>query len=107
LKPAAENDGLLRAIKIHSMISFGMEIKPSAHRQKVLQHVKIPAENDRDASPAKFNTFLDSFLSNSLFGVSATTRYLVHESGMIRTQKRKIDQKMAEVTWDALYHTTP
>jgi hypothetical protein len=35
-------DGFLRVIKIHSMPSFGWEVKPEAPGYKILRHVKDP-----------------------------------------------------------------
>jgi hypothetical protein len=50
--------------------------------------LKIPAEYDRDTSPAKLTDISRKVLPASLLGVSADIcqRALAHESGMIRTQ---------------------
>jgi hypothetical protein len=40
----AEDDGLVRAIKIRSMPSFGEEVKTSAPFRNSLRHVKEPFE---------------------------------------------------------------
>jgi hypothetical protein len=40
-------DGILRAIKIRSTLSFGGEVKPSAPGRKILQHVKELYEYER------------------------------------------------------------
>jgi hypothetical protein len=39
---SVEIDRFLRAIKIHSMHSFGGEVKPSSPCQQIFQHVKNP-----------------------------------------------------------------
>jgi hypothetical protein len=50
----AKNDGFLRVINIHGMISFREEVKPSAPCHKIYDMLKIPAEYDGDTSLAKF-----------------------------------------------------
>jgi hypothetical protein len=35
-----QDDGLLRVIKISSILSFGWEVKPEAPCRRILQHVK-------------------------------------------------------------------
>jgi hypothetical protein len=42
LSNPADNNGFLKVITIHSMTSFGGEVKPSAKCRKILQHVKEP-----------------------------------------------------------------
>jgi hypothetical protein len=70
----AEDNGLFRAIKIHSTTSFGGEIKSSAPCRKILRHViKISAEYDRDTTSAKYKN-ISRQLPASLVGVSAATR---------------------------------
>jgi hypothetical protein len=46
----AEDDGFLRAIKIHSTTSFGGEVKPQAPCRKILRHNKETYEYERDTS---------------------------------------------------------
>jgi len=72
--------------------------------------LKIPAEYERDTSPAKLTAFLAKFLPASLLGVSAgiCQRALVDESGMIRTQMGTHNRsEIGRSAWDALYDTTP
>jgi hypothetical protein len=38
----AMDDGFLRAIKIHSITSFGREVKPLVPCRKILWHIKGP-----------------------------------------------------------------
>jgi hypothetical protein len=40
LPKVRDGDGFLRTIKIHSMPTFGGEVKPSIPCRKILQHVK-------------------------------------------------------------------
>jgi hypothetical protein len=47
---AAEDDGFLRAIKIHSTTSIGGEVKPSIPCRKILLYVKEPYVYERDTS---------------------------------------------------------
>jgi hypothetical protein len=51
-KPA-DRDGFLRAIKIRSTTSFGVVVSRRPHAVIVYGILKIPAEYDRDTSPAK------------------------------------------------------
>jgi hypothetical protein len=46
----ADDDGFLREIKIHSMFSFGEEIKPSVPCCKILQHVRESYKYKKDTS---------------------------------------------------------
>jgi hypothetical protein len=46
----AEDNGFLRAIKIHSTASFGGEVKPSVPCRKFLWYVREPYEYERDTS---------------------------------------------------------
>jgi hypothetical protein len=66
---------------------------PSVPCHKILWHVKIPAEYDRDTSPAKLAHFFAKFAPALLLGVSVGIyqRALVDESGVIRTQMRRHD----------------
>jgi len=68
--------------------------------------LKIPAEYDRDTSPAKLAHFLAKFPPASLLGVSVGIyqRALVDESGMIRTQMGTHNRsEIVSSAWDALY----
>jgi hypothetical protein len=59
-------------IKIRNTPSCGGEVKPSAPCRKILLHVKIPAEYDRDTTSAKFTDILHQ-LQALLLDVSAAT----------------------------------
>jgi hypothetical protein len=56
----AEDDGFLRAIRIHSKPYFRGEVKPSAPCLKILlsQLVKEPLRYERDTSLGKIHHFL-------------------------------------------------
>jgi hypothetical protein len=105
----AKNDGLLRAIKIRSTISFRGDVKPSLSCCKILQHVKDLMRYDRDTQRQNSVAISRPVSSEFLFGVSAATRAtLVNGSGMIRTQMGStIHQKMVPVAWDDLHDPPP
>jgi hypothetical protein len=65
----AEDDGFLMAIKIHSTISFGGEVKPSVPCHKILRHVKDPYSMKTDTCRLNSWTFLAKFLPALLLGV--------------------------------------
>jgi hypothetical protein len=46
----AEDDGLLKAIKIRSTPSSGGEVKPSVTCRKILLHIKESYEYERETS---------------------------------------------------------
>jgi hypothetical protein len=50
----AEDDGILRVIKIGNTTSFREETEQSVPCRKILRHVKEPCEYERDTSEAKF-----------------------------------------------------
>jgi hypothetical protein len=55
--------GFLRAIKVHSMPSFGGEVKPPAPCRKILRHVKKSLRSvKKDTSKAQFISFAKMFL---------------------------------------------
>jgi hypothetical protein len=56
-----ESDGLLMAIKIHSMTSFGGQAELTAPCHNILQHVKDLLRYDRDTDRQNSLTFLPSF----------------------------------------------
>jgi hypothetical protein len=56
--------------KIRKSTSSRREVNPSASCLKSLQHVKDPAERDRDISQTKLVDFFAKFLPVSLLGVS-------------------------------------
>jgi hypothetical protein len=43
----AEGGGFLKAIKIRSTLSFGGEVKPSAHVARLYSMLQIPSKNER------------------------------------------------------------
>jgi hypothetical protein len=58
----AQNDGFLRETEVLSTISFREEEKPLAPVVRFYSMLKIPAEYDKDTSPAKLKEhFLPSF----------------------------------------------
>jgi hypothetical protein len=75
-----EDDGILRAIKVRIMTSFGGEIQPSVPCRKILRHAK-----DSYIS-AKFAAIFRQFLLLLLLGVCDIffQRALLYELGMIR-----------------------
>jgi hypothetical protein len=81
---SVEDDGFLRVIKIHSTASFRREVKLSALCCKILQHVKDTCGVWQILHWLNSWTFVaDSLLH---YYVSAATRELVDESGLIRIQ---------------------
>jgi hypothetical protein len=70
----ADSNGFLRAIKNHSMTSFGGEVKPLATFRKILRHVKDPLMYDRYTIGKIQRPFLAQFLPGSLLDVSAATK---------------------------------
>jgi hypothetical protein len=70
----ANSDGFLKAIKVHTATSFGGEVKLSVPCRKILRNVKDPLRYDRDTDRQNSRTFLAKFLTDSLLGVSASTR---------------------------------
>jgi hypothetical protein len=76
-KPA-ENDGLLRAIKIPNTTSFAGEVKPAAPCRKILRHVKDPYSM-KDILVGKIHGhFSPSF---SFFATTCSWRLLPESSG--------------------------
>jgi hypothetical protein len=72
--------------------------------------LKIPAEYDRDTSPAKLKeisrTVSPCFAIRSIFWYLQIT--LVDESAMIRTQIGTHNKsENGRIAWDALYNTAP
>jgi hypothetical protein len=82
----AEGDGFLLVIKVHSITSFGGEVKPSVLCHKILLHVKDPY-GIKEIFIGKVYGYFSPFIPASLLGVSAgcCQRALVSESGKIRT----------------------
>jgi hypothetical protein len=90
----AEDGGFLRAIKVRSMHSFGGEVKPQF--RKILQHVTLPVEYDRDTTSAKLKN-ISRKIPASLLNVSAAVRALEDESGIKLRCGLTVDQKMVAV----------
>jgi hypothetical protein len=62
----AKDDGCLRAIVFRSKTSFVQKVKPSLQYLKILRHVKETYGYERDASSAKFTTFVLFFATRCL-----------------------------------------
>jgi hypothetical protein len=70
-----ESNGFLMVIKIHSMTSFGGQVKLSTPCCESLWRIlKNPAEYERDASLAKFTAISCQVSPNLVLGVFAATR---------------------------------
>jgi hypothetical protein len=84
----AEDDGFLRAIRMHSMTSFRGEVKPWPRVARSYGMLKNPVKYERYILLAKFTTISCQVYPDLLRGVSAGTchRTLMDESGMIRNQ---------------------
>jgi hypothetical protein len=54
--------GFLRAIKIHSTISFGGEVKSSVLCSEILRHVKEAYRYEKDTAWEKFSISCSMFL---------------------------------------------
>jgi hypothetical protein len=67
-----EDDGLLKAITIHSTTSFRGGVKPVVPCHKILWHVKRSLQYERDTCRQNSQTFLAKFLPALLLGVSAS-----------------------------------
>jgi hypothetical protein len=70
----AESYVFLGGIKIHSITSFGGEVKLSAPCRKILRHVKNATGMKEILVGKVQQLFYTTFLSALLLGVSATTR---------------------------------
>jgi hypothetical protein len=46
----SQDDGILKAIKIRSTTSFGLEVKPSVPCRKILRNVKDSYRYEKDTS---------------------------------------------------------
>jgi hypothetical protein len=70
----AESDGLLRAIKIRSTLSFGGEVKPSVPCRKILLLIKSPFIYDSDTDRQNSATISCPIILVSLLDVLAKIR---------------------------------
>jgi hypothetical protein len=106
----AQNDGILRAIKIHSKLSFGGEVKPSAPVRKIYGTLKNPVEYKINTYKQNSRTtLLAKFLSASRLGVSAATRAenLVDEEKDYNSDEEHSGSVNGRSCMDSLYDTTP
>jgi hypothetical protein len=84
---------ILRAVEIRSTPSFGEEVKPCAPCRKILRHVRIPGECDRDTTPAKFKFFFCQL------SAAAKERCWMNQEWLELRWRCTKDQKMAAVHW--------
>jgi hypothetical protein len=88
----ADDDGFLRAVKIQSTTFSKGKQSLRPHVVRFYGMLKVPAEYDRDTSPAILkNVLLQVYIFGLLLGVSdgICQRALADESGIIRTQMGK------------------
>jgi hypothetical protein len=85
-----QGSGFLRAIKIHTMPSFGGEVKPEVPCHKILWYVKITCKYEQKCL-ARPNSSFPSSVPPAFYQITGRiARGLVDESGIFLCQNHSI-----------------